>query len=77
VQVTPGHYAGHFLTGEIETGPYVLVTDRRWWNMNFNDIVDWLDQTGVSTRYKSQSAMAIGFNSNQELAMFVLRWGTA
>jgi hypothetical protein len=73
--VTLGADAGHFLTGELEgIGNYAIIKHASWWVDNVDDIVEWLDETGISTRYKHEG-MVLTFECKEDLAMFVLRWG--
>ncbi len=73
--VTLGADAGHFLTGEMEgIGNYAIIKHASWWVDNADDIVEWLDETGISTRYKHEG-MVLTFECKEDLAMFVLRWG--
>ena len=72
--VTLGDTAGHFLVGELEgIGPYAIIRNATWWVENVDSISEWLDETGIGTRYKHEG-MVLTFECKEDLAMFVLRW---
>ena len=72
--VTLGDSAGHFLVGELEDiGHYAIIRNATWWLENVDSIDEWLDDTGISTRYKHEG-MVLTFECKEDLAMFLLRW---
>ena len=73
-EVTLGDTAGHFLVGELEgIGHYAIIRNATWWVENVDSIGEWLEDTGISTRYKHEG-MVLTFECKEDLAMFVLRW---
>ncbi len=73
-EVTLGDAAGHFLVGELEgIGNYAIIRNATWWVNNVDSIVDWLQHTGISARYKHEG-MVLTFECKEDLAMFLLRW---
>lgn len=72
--VTLGDNAGHFVVGELEgIGNYAIIKNATWWINNVEDITNWLDESGISARYKHEG-MVLTFADKEDLAMFVLRW---
>ncbi len=72
--VTLGDNAGHFLIGDMEgIGSYAIIKSASWWIDNVEEIDSWLDETGISTRYKHEG-MVLTFECKEDLAMFLLRW---
>lgn len=73
-EVTLGDAAGHFLTGELEgIGPYAIIRNATWWVKNVDSICEWLEESGISTRYKHEG-MVLTFECKEDLALFLLRW---
>lgn len=73
-EVTLGDTAGHFLVGELEgIGPYAIIRSATWWVNNVEDIDEWLEESGIATRYKHEG-MVLTFECKEDLAMFLLRW---
>ena len=73
-EVTLGDNAGHFLTGELEDiGNYAIIKSAGWWMNNVDDIVEWLEDTGIGASYKHEG-MVLTFECKEDLAMFILRW---
>lgn len=72
--VTLGDSAGHFLVGELEgIGNYAIIRNATWWVNNVDDIDEWLEESGIVTRYKHEG-MVLTFECKEDLAMFLLRW---
>ncbi len=73
-EVTLGDNAGHFLVGEMEgVGPYAIIKHATWWVNNVDAILEWLDDTGIGTRFKHEG-MVLTFECKEDLAMFIMRW---
>ncbi len=73
-EVTLGDNAGHFLVGDMEgIGPYAIIKHATWWVNNVDAILEWLDDTGIGTRFKHEG-MVLTFECKEDLAMFIMRW---
>ena len=74
VEVKMGVDTGHFLVGEMEDiGNYAIIKHASWWMNNGDDIIEWLDDTGIGARYKHEG-MVLTFECKEDLVMFILRW---
>lgn len=72
--VTLGDTAGHFVVGDVEgIGPYAIIKNATWWLDNIDDIDEWLEESGIATRYKHEG-MVLTFECKEDLVMFLLRW---
>ena len=73
--VTLGEKYGKFLIGSLSNNDnYAIITDAFWWINNVEDITNWLEESGISARYKHEG-MVLTFDDKEDLALFLLRWG--
>lgn len=62
-----------FSEGELEKhfGPHVIITDPMYFIENKQQIVTWLDNSGISWRLQG---VVISFNLKQDQLLFKLAW---
>jgi hypothetical protein len=73
-EISFGEKYGHFVaSADDQIGNYAIITNASWWVDNVNSIVEWLQESGISTRYKHEG-MVLTFDDKEDLALFLLRW---
>ncbi len=72
--VNLGEKYGKFLIGSLnDNDNYAIITDAFWWIDNVENITNWLEDSGIVTRYKHEG-MVLTFDEKEDLALFLLRW---
>lgn len=72
--VTFGDNKGNFVSGVLSgVGYYAIIRNATWWVENVDSIYEWLEESGIDTRYKHEG-MVLTFECKEDLAMFLLRW---
>lgn len=52
----------------------LIIADYRWWTANDTAILDWMDANLPRGR-DHQTGMIVSFDSDQDLTIFLLKWG--
>lgn len=52
----------------------LMIADYRWWVDNETAILEWMD-TNLPRGRDHQTGMIVSFDSDQDLMLFLLKWG--